>query len=132
MKKKLQKQLSRYYTTDTQGIDIKQYLSLNRLEFESYIDKLLQPGMNRVNYGIKWDLDHIVPVHLFDLSIESELQLCYNYQNIFPLYKEDNKNKGGSVHFSIELLQSLPWSPIIEQLLNKCYKEKTKYDKYLA
>jgi hypothetical protein len=75
---------------------------------------------------------YCTPVHLFDLSIESERKLCFSYQNIFPLYIKDNKNKGGSIHFSIELLESFPTSNlIITQLLERCYKEKENYNRYL-
>ena len=129
--KRLNNQLSRFYTTNNQGKHIEKYVGLNRFELEKHIDKLLLPEMNRLNYGITWQLDHIVPVHLFDLSKEEDIKLCYNYNNLFPLLEKHNTHKGGSIHFSIDLLKSLPINETIVKLLTLLYKEKEQYDQYL-
>jgi hypothetical protein len=65
MKKSLHQNLIRYYTTDSQGDNIKEYIGLSRKEFELYIDKLLQFDMNRINYGVIWQLDHIVHLYTY-------------------------------------------------------------------
>lgn len=83
------------------------------------------------NYCKVWNLDHIVPVFLFDLTKEDELKLCYNYQNIMPMYRKDNKYKGGSVHFSLELLKCKEQTPIVKALLERCQSEiDNRYNKY--
>lgn len=78
-----------------------------------------------------WELDHIVPIELFDLQQEEELSLCLNYQNIMPMYKDDNKSKGMSIHFSELKIKSLPKTIITEKLLTICQKELLRYKKYL-
>lgn len=132
-KKQLQLQLNRFYMTDSPCAEISNIIGIDKLDFINYIEKYFQPDMNRVNFGRVWQLDHIVPVPLFNLRTESEL--CYNYLNIIPMYNQDNKFKGASVHFSLELLQNrlkyYPNNPIIIQLIDKCKHEiDTKWKYY--
>ena len=88
--------------------------------------------MSYDNFGKTWGLDHIVPVHLFDLSNEDDLKLCYNYNNIMPMFNGDNRLKGASVHFSLEKLNSMYSNVYIVQLKQKCYEEiSNTYRKYL-
>lgn len=101
------------------------------MEFDTYIDKYKQPDMDRINYGKTWQFDHIVPVHLFNLFKDNELRLCYNYMNILPLYNRDNKYKGGSVHFSLHLLQNrlkeYPDNKELPLLINICQEQIDMY-----
>jgi hypothetical protein len=89
-------------------------------------------GMTLQNFGSVWGIDHIVPVELFNLSDPEELKLCYNYNNIMPMYNSDNRMKGASVHFSLIKLESLPINTFVERLKDKCRKEiELTYNKYL-
>lgn len=88
--------------------------------------------MTDKSFGKEWQLDHIVPVELFDLEKEDDLKLCFNYLNMLPMYSNDNKSKGMSIHFSDIFLRKMKKSPIIDRLLEICQSEiSTKYDKYL-
>ncbi len=57
-------------------------------------------GMNWDNYGKgnngkkEWQIDHIRPCALFDLSKPSEQRKCFNYINLQPLWAKDNIKKG--------------------------------------
>ena len=44
----------------------------------------------------KWELDHIRPISTFDLLNEEQRKLCFNYANLQPIWKEDNRNKRDS------------------------------------
>ena len=84
------------------------------------------------NFGKIWSFDHIVPIDLFDLQDDKDLKLAYNYNNIMPMFNNDNRLKGASIHFSIIKLQSMENNIIINELLNKCNIENNKtYKKYL-
>jgi hypothetical protein len=49
--------------------------------------------MNWDNYGSYWDIDHIKPCTLFNLSDPEQQKMCFNYQNTQPLPKIENQRK---------------------------------------
>ena len=131
-KHNLQSNLRRLYYTDFPCKKITKLVGIHRVGFILHIEKYFLEGMSYNNCGTEWSFDHIVPLHLFDLNNEEDLKLAYNFNNIMPMFNDDNRLKGGSIHFSIMKLQSMPKNEIIEKLLSKCYAEHAKiYQKYL-
>ena len=138
-KKKLQISLRRYYATNNPSKEISEFVNLSKEEFKNYINNKFIDGMNENNFGSLWGLDHLVPVELFDLDNIEELKICYNFLNIIPMFNNDNRLKGCSIHFSIIMLNRMLQKEgnknnvkIIEKLLFKCEEEKVnRYDKYL-
>ena len=65
-------------------------------DLEKYILNKLNNGMTIINYG-EWEIDHIKPVAKFNFNNRNELFECFNYTNLQPLWKIDNKIK--SDHF---------------------------------
>ena len=57
---------------------------------KQYIEKLWRPGMSWENYAKIWELDHIEPCCVFDLTKEEELFKCFHYTNYQPILKEDH------------------------------------------
>lgn len=49
--------------------------------------------MNWINQGTVWEVDHIKPCSLFDLSKENEQQKCFHYTNLQPLFKTTKISK---------------------------------------
>jgi len=74
------------HTIDYHGCTLK--------ELRAYISKMFQEGMTWDNYGSCWHLDHIRPCSSFDLEQESEIEKCFQYTNLQPLFAEDNLKKG--------------------------------------
>lgn len=139
-KKKYQIAMRRAYATKTSSKhEIATLLGIDNLEFKAHIDSRRLPSMTIETFGKEWGLDHIVPVDLFDLNYEEEKSLCYNYVNIIPMFNNDNRMKGASIHFSLEYLQY--WlsketnensKKIMEKLINKCMLEiDQRYSQYL-
>lgn len=60
---------------------------------KQHIHNLIQPGMFMENYGIIWVIDHIKPVKSFNLLNIKEVNKCFHYTNLAPLYEKDNGNK---------------------------------------
>ncbi len=62
-------------------------------DFRIYIESRFQPGMTRDNYGSVWNLDHIIPCALFDLTKPDHQKICFHFSNYQPLFKEQNMKK---------------------------------------
>jgi hypothetical protein len=64
------------------------------------------------NYGINgWEIDHIIPCAIFDLTDYDMQRLCFCYLNLQPLWNTENWQKHDS------------WSyEIIDELLPKIMK----------
>jgi hypothetical protein len=46
------------------------------------------------NYGkYGWEIDHIKPLSLYDLTDDNQLKEVCNYKNLQPLWAEDNLKK---------------------------------------
>jgi hypothetical protein len=59
---------------------------------KKYFELLFQPGMSWNNYG-EWEIDHIIPLSKAENEYDV-IKLCH-YTNLQPLWKLDNRLKGG-------------------------------------
>ena len=68
-------------------------LGIPNIEFLwDYLEKKFTKGMTKENYG-KWEMDHIKPCSLFNLVNEKDRLICFNYKNLQPLWRKDNRKK---------------------------------------
>ena len=44
------------------------------------------------NYG-QWHIDHIRQLASFDSKIQSQIEVCWDWRNLFPLWGQENKLK---------------------------------------
>lgn len=121
VKRKLQIALRRFYINNSPNENLSKIIGIHKVGFINHIEQNFIGEMNYTNFGKLWTFDHIVPVELFDLTNSDEIELCYNFNNIFPMYIKDNRCKGASVHFSLEKLKSVHDTNVyIERLIDKC------------
>ena len=59
---------------------------------KEYLSSKFKNNMSFENYG-EWDVDHIKPITLYDLTNIEQVKLCFNYKNLQPLYHIDNLRK---------------------------------------
>lgn len=55
-----------------------------------YFEGKFKDGMTWENHGKVWHIDHILPCRSFNLSKESEIQKCFHYTNLQPLFISEN------------------------------------------
>jgi len=58
-------------------------------QFRNHIEKQFEENMSWQNHG-EWHFDHIKPCNTFDLSNEKEVEKCFHYTNIRPLWATEN------------------------------------------
>lgn len=76
---------------------IEHYLGCSLDKFFKQLESQWEEGMSWSNYGKgpgKWDLDHIRPCKLFDLSKEKGRLECFNHKNLRAMWWRDNLDKG--------------------------------------
>ena len=71
-------------------------LGISFEDFKSYISSKLIDGMSWDNYGT-WHIDHILPCTYFNLENEIDQKICFNYQNLQPLWGVDNIKKMNNI-----------------------------------
>lgn len=72
------------------------YLGCSLQEFRKHIESQFVEGMNWDNYGQglgTWQIDHIRGCNNFDLSLEIDRKICFNYKNLRPMWDKDHKKK---------------------------------------
>jgi hypothetical protein len=71
-------------------------LGISFSELKTYLENLFLEGMSWDNYG-EWQIDHIIPCSFFDLTIEENQRICFNYKNLQPMWRTDNQSKGDKI-----------------------------------
>jgi hypothetical protein len=72
-------------------------LGCSIIEFKTYLESKFKEGMSWNNYSIEWEIDHIRPCSSFDLTDIKQQKECFHYTNTQPLWKYDNRSKGGKL-----------------------------------
>lgn len=65
-------------------------------ELVEHLEKQFTDGMTWDNYG-DWHVDHIRPCASFDFSKPEQQRECFNYNNLQPLWAEDNRRKSDKI-----------------------------------
>lgn len=66
------------------------------VELKAHLESLFKPGMTWHKLGIgpgTFQIDHIVPVAMFDLADPEQQVKCFHWTNLQPLWDEDHKAK---------------------------------------
>jgi hypothetical protein len=69
-------------------------------DLKAHLERQFQTGMSWENWGAghgKWQIDHIFPLAKTDLTDRVQLLAVCNWQNLQPLWFEDNVRKGDTV-----------------------------------
>jgi hypothetical protein len=67
----------------------------------NHLESKFVEGMSWDNYG-KWEIDHIHPKSLFDLSDDESIKNCWRLENLQPLWMSDSRRKHNKLGFIYE------------------------------
>jgi len=88
--------LLRYHIKNKTQSVIK-YIGCTLQEYNNHISSQFTPEMTWDNYGIYWEIDHIIPISSFDLSIPEEANKAFHYTNTQPLPIIENRKKSNKI-----------------------------------
>jgi hypothetical protein len=83
------------------------YLQCSLNDFKEIIEKQLDNNMNWDNQGILWELDHVIPVSIFNLEILEHRNVCFHWCNYKPILKHHNRTKSNKINENYILEHSL-------------------------
>lgn len=95
----LYKCLTRERTTDRFCL---KHIGCTKQQLRCHLQSKFTEGMTFENYGQYWELDHIKPLSLFDLTNDDQYMLASHYTNIQPLWRLDNLLKSNKYIESIK------------------------------
>lgn len=70
------------------------YLGCDMEFFRRHISSFFTEEMSWDNYGKVWEIDHTIPCASWDHTDDFQLFCCWNYRNLRPMIKEENRSKG--------------------------------------
>lgn len=71
-------------------------------ELKNHLESQFTKEMSWDNYGQNgWEIDHIQPCASFDLSNPEEQYKCFNYTNLQPLWKKENREKWHKIDYKV-------------------------------
>ena len=65
-------------------------------EYKAYIESLWSEGMSWENYGNCrncWNIDHIIPLSIFNMDYEADQKTAFHYMNTQPMWTLENIKK---------------------------------------
>ncbi len=72
------------------------YLGCSISHLKGYLEAKFKEGMTWDNHG-EWHVDHIKPCASFNLTDESDINKCFHYTNLQPLWASENLSKGSKI-----------------------------------
>lgn len=87
LRSKLHKILRNQNTSHTK------YLGCDVDWLKKWFEFRFDASMNWENLGSYWQIDHILPIHRFDFSKETDIKICFHWTNLQPLTALENRQK---------------------------------------
>ena len=73
------------------------YFGCTTEELKNHLQLQFSHKMTWDNYGSYWEVDHIMPCDMFDLTKGYHVAMCNNYTNLRPLEKTENRRKHSKI-----------------------------------
>jgi hypothetical protein len=66
--------------------------------FLKWLEFQFNDEINWNNYGSVWQIDHIIPINMFEFNDNDEKFICFNWKNLQPLVGTENREKSDTFH----------------------------------
>lgn len=101
------KRLRRFIASTT--VNRSEMFGCTRDQLVKHIESQFVKGMTWYNQG-RWHIDHIMPCSAFDLTNPEQVKVCFNWQNLRPIWAKKNLRKGKKIthpqlHLPIQISQ---------------------------
>lgn len=96
LRKNLSQRLRGALKNNSKKSSILKYLGCSISDLIKHLESQFKDGMSWNNYG-KWQIDHIIPLSLYDLTDENNVYKLCHYTNLQPLWTEENLKKGNKL-----------------------------------
>ena len=92
-------QYSLHLKTVTKNGHWNEFVDFTIDQLKAHIEKLFTPEMNWDNYGTYWQIDHKIPIAVFNFEKPSDIdfKLCWSLKNLQPLERIANMKKQKSL-----------------------------------
>lgn len=79
-------------------------LGCDQEQFKKYFEQMFSDGMSWNNFMVgDIEVDHIIPLSIFDLSERIQQKVAFNWANTMPMWKTDNRSKHATVPLGFNL-----------------------------
>lgn len=88
--------------------------------FKRWIEFKFTNDMNWDNIGVVWHIDHILPISKFNLRDSTEINICFNWTNLQPLYATENISKSNKIslhHYFNNLISVFRFNKVHKQFM---------------
>ncbi|HUS49078.1 MAG TPA: hypothetical protein VMZ91_02880 [Candidatus Paceibacterota bacterium] len=81
----------------------KEFLDYSLKDLKNHLENRFKKGMSWDNMN-EWCIDHIIPVNSFNFSSpdDKEFKLCWDLNNLQPLWKKENEKKWSKIDYYSE------------------------------
>lgn len=73
------------------------YLGTPILQVKLWLETNFEKNMSWKNHGTVWEIDHTLPIAMFDKKSDAHMMVCFNWMNLYPMYSADNRQKNSQV-----------------------------------
>ena len=73
------------------------FIGCERDHLVRHLEVQFENGMTWDKYGKEWVIDHHIPITAFDYENEKEMDACWHFSNLKPMWKSDNIRKGNKI-----------------------------------
>lgn len=94
----LRTRINKALKTNTSSATAQRYINCDIEHLKMWLEFQFDKDMSWDNLGQYWEIDHILPIAQFKLSNDVDKEVCFNWTNLQPLKKEENKQKSGVIH----------------------------------
>jgi hypothetical protein len=84
-----------------------EYIGTNISIIKKWLESNFTQEMTWDNYGTVWQIDHTLPLNKVDLTDNENVNIVFNWKNLYPLDSFKNKSKSDNIHYDKIFIQEI-------------------------